>query len=246
VRYLLLSDIHANWDALEACLADASGAWDTAVCCGDLVGYGPDPDRVVTWARPFFHAVIRGNHDRACSGTEDLEWFNPTARAGTLWTTEHLSAENLTWLRELPRGPLPVNGFDLTHGSPLDEDEYITSRADAENIYDYLDSALTFFGHTHLQGGFLWANGHQEAIQRPGPRQHQVHLRLDRDGVYLLNPGSVGQPRDGDPRAAYALYDTESREVTFRRVQYDAFKVRQRIEAAGLPAILGDRLLLGR
>ena len=243
---------------MEACVASVSDH-DMIVNLGDIVGYGASPNEVSDRSRELCDIFVRGNHDKACTGLAGIDDFNPIAGMAALWTQQTLTPENLEWLRALPQGPIELDHIwpqesensnhakvQCVHGSPLDEDEYITSRADAENIYDYLDSALTFFGHTHLQGGFLWANGHQEAIQRPGPRQHQVHLRLDRDGVYLLNPGSVGQPRDGDPRAAYALYDTESREVTFRRVQYDAFKVRQRIEAAGLPAILGDRLLLGR
>jgi predicted phosphodiesterase len=246
LRYLLISDLHGNLEALDSVLEDARGQYDQIVCCGDLVGYGPDPNRVVDWARASLLAVIRGNHDRACCGIDDLEWFNPVAQAATRWTMSQLSPENLHWLRALPRGPIAVNGFSLAHGSPLDEDEYIASLSDAANVFDYLDMAITFFGHTHLQGGFSWANGRREAIPRPRKDEREVRLRLDPDAIYLLNPGSTGQPRDADPRAAYALFDSESKEVALRRVSYDCEAVRRKIDAAGLPAALGQRLAFGR
>ena len=246
MRYLLISDLHGNLEALESVLADAEGHYDRILCCGDLVGYGPDPNLIVDWARRNLFAVIRGNHDRACCGLEDLEWFNPIAQTATRWTMSHLTSENLAWLRSLPRGPIVVDGFTLAHGSPLDEDEYIASLADAANVFDYLDKPVTFFGHTHLQGGFSWVNGHRETIARPRDDQHEVAVRLDPDALWLINPGSTGQPRDADPRAAYALYDTDSRELILRRVLYDHDSVRRKIEAAGLPPALGNRLSRGR
>ena len=152
MRYLILSDLHSNWEALQAVLAAAKGQYDRIVSCGDLVGYGPDPNRVVDWARNNLDAVIRGNHDRCCAGLEDLEWFNPVAKAATIWTIGQLSENNMEYLRGLPAGPLRVNGFHLIHGSPLDEDEYVITATDARNIFDYLEDGITFFGHTHLQG----------------------------------------------------------------------------------------------
>jgi diadenosine tetraphosphatase ApaH/serine/threonine PP2A family protein phosphatase len=246
VRYLLISDLHGNWEALEATLADAEGLYDRIICCGDLVGYGPDPNRVVDWARTHIETLIRGNHDRACCGLEDLEWFNPVAQAATRWTMAQLSPGNLEWLRSLPQGPIVLDGFAIAHGSPLDEDEYIANLDDAANLFEYLDSAITFFGHTHLQGGFAWVNGRREAIPRPQSHQSEVHLHVDPDGIYLINPGSTGQPRDGDPRAAYAIFDTGTRDVTLRRVTYDNNAVRHKIERAGLPPALGSRLAIGR
>jgi predicted phosphodiesterase len=242
----LISDLHGNYEALEAALGAAGGHYDHIVCCGDLVGYGPDPNRIVDWARHHLLAVIRGNHDRACCGMDDLEWFNPIAQEASRWTMAHLSPENLDWLRTLPRGPIKVNGFSVAHGSPLDEDEYIASMDDAANVFDYLDSAITFFGHTHLQGGFVWVNGHREVIPRPRKDTRGVRLQLDPDALYLINPGSIGQPRDTDPRAAFALYDTEAHDVTLCRVPYDWEAVRRKIHTAGLPAALGQRLALGR
>ncbi len=246
MRYFLISDLHGNWEALEATIADAHGLYEQIICCGDLVGYGPDPNRVIGWARTHLETVIRGNHDRACCGLEDLEWFNPVAQAATRWTMGQLSEDNLEWLRSLPQGPVVLDGFALAHGSPLDEDEYIASLDDAANVFEYLNSAITFFGHTHLQGGFVWANGRREAIPRPQSHQRQLRMHVDPDGIYLINPGSTGQPRDGDPRAAYAILDTETRDFLLRRVAYDTTAVRHKIERAGLPPALGSRLAVGR
>jgi len=246
LRYLLISDLHGNYEALEAVLLDSRGQYDHIVCCGDLVGYGPDPNRVVEWARANLLAVIRGNHDRACCGLDDLEWFNPIAQEASRWTISRLTEENLGWLRSLPRGPIRVNGFSVAHGSPLDEDEYIASAADAANVFDYLESGVTFFGHTHLQGGFVRIDGHREIITKPRRDEYAVRLRLDPDAVYLINPGSIGQPRDADPRAAYALYDSDTRVLALHRVPYDCEAVRRKIVAEGLPPALGQRLGFGR
>jgi predicted phosphodiesterase len=246
LRYLILSDVHGNWEALEAVLAEAAGQYEQIVCCGDLIGYGPDPNRVIDWARQNLHAVIRGNHDRACCGLYDLEWFNPVAQVASRWTMSQLTGTNLLWLRALAQGPVTVDGFLVAHGSPLDEDEYLISLSDATNVFEYLESTVTFFGHTHVQGGFAWVAGVRYAIAKPHPAESFVCLQIDPEGAYLINPGSVGQPRDGDSRAAYALFDSRSRELMLGRVRYDYEAVREKIERAGLPPALGSRLALGR
>jgi predicted phosphodiesterase len=246
VRYLVISDLHSNWEALEAVLDNARGDYDRVVCCGDLAGYGPDPNRVLDWARVNLDAVVRGNHDRACCGMEDLEWFNPVARAATVWTMQRLTPENFKYLRELPAGPHKGDGFQLIHGSPLDEDEYLLTAADVRNVFDYLDEGVTFFGHTHLQCGYARVDGTFQTMRKHDPAQKEYWHRLDRDGIYLINAGSVGQPRDGDPRAAYAIYDPETMELLQRRVRYNFEVTRRKIEDAGLPDILGARLGVGR
>jgi predicted phosphodiesterase len=246
MRYLILSDLHSNHEALEAVLQDARGDYDRIVCCGDLAGYGPDPNAVIDWARANLHAVIRGNHDRGCSGMEDLEWFNPVARAASVWTMSQLTPVNFEYLRALPTGPLNVDGFQLIHGSPMDEDEYLITVSDARNVFQYLETSLAFFGHTHLQGGYGWWNGRYISIPRMEFFETERALRLDPEATYLINPGSVGQPRDGDGRAAFALFDTEVRDVQYRRVSYDYEATRRKIEAAGLPDVLGARLAHGR
>lgn len=246
MRYLVLSDLHSNWEALQAVLADARGRYDRIVCCGDLAGYGPDPNLIVEWSRQNLYAVIRGNHDRGCAGIEDLEWFNPVARTATVWTMSQLEDANRRYLRDLPAGPLTVDGFQLVHGSPLDEDEYVMSWADARKVFSYIESNIVFFGHSHMQGVFMWMNGRYGAIGHPDPWDVSVDLTVDPDGAYLINPGSVGQPRDGDPRASWALYDTESRELAQCRTKYDSAPTRRKMLAAGLPDILAARLVVGR
>jgi diadenosine tetraphosphatase ApaH/serine/threonine PP2A family protein phosphatase len=239
VPFLIVSDIHGNREALEAVLADARGDYDRIVCLGDLTGYGADPNFIVDWARANVSAIVRGNHDKVCAGLESLYSYRPAARAAAEWSLHALSPENRTYLERLPRGPLPYEGFDLVHGSPLDEDEYLMTTADITTIRHQIESWLTFFGHTHIQGGFLMARG---GIKTVDP--HRA-LDLERHYTYLVNPGSVGQPRDGDPQAAYAIYFPLDRVVEFRRVAYDAEAAAEKIRAAGLPDSLASRLLTG-
>jgi predicted phosphodiesterase len=239
--FLIVSDIHANLEALQAVLDDARGRYDRILCLGDLVGYGADPNAIVEWNCENVAVVIRGNHDRASaaedpSGFDTIETFNPTAQASTYWTRGALSPENRTYLEVLPRGPLPYHGVDLVHGSPADEDEYVVTIEDAAPLLAALETPLTFFGHTHKQGGFL----RKRRMMAPLPAKSI--LELEPDYFYLLNPGSVGQPRDGDPRAAYAVYSPEERTVEFRRVAYDVDRAAAKIRAAGLPDFLAARL----
>jgi len=245
MRYLILSDIHANWEALEAVITQARGAYDKILCLGDVVGYGAEPDVVTEWVRQNAAMTIRGNHDKACAGLEDLEWFNPVARISAVWTMETAKPQNITWLGKLPKGPAQVNGFQMIHGSPLDEDEYLISEQDAAQVAPYLDSPVVFFGHTHLQGGFLCHRNGTKRLPRPGPASDHYDLQLDPDSHYLINPGSVGQPRDNDPRAASALYDSEAGVVTYYRVNYDIEGAQRKIVSAGLPEVLAKRLELG-
>jgi predicted phosphodiesterase len=236
VRFLILSDIHANWDALDAVLDDADGRYDIVLNCGDIVGYGPEPNRVVDWCRAANAAVVRGNHDRAAVGLTDLEWFNPVAKAAALWTSDILTEENRVYLAALPAGPVTVQDFDILHGSPLDEDGYLTDASDLDGFVP--ERTLSFFGHTHLQGGFL--------IHRNGIVPiHSPSIFVDETAAYLINPGSVGQPRDHDPRAAYAVYDMDSRTVEYCRVGYDISRTAAKIHDAGLPDVLGMRLFRG-
>lgn len=248
MRYLILSDLHANWQALEAVVQAAAGHYDQVLCLGDLVGYGGDPNLVVDWVREHCSSVVRGNHDKASTGVdqEELEWFNPVARQAALWTCSSLTAENAAYVSSLPQGPLEVSGFQLVHGSPFDEDEYVLNSEEAGQAFGYLESRLAFFGHTHVQGGFIWNHSRVEMIGRMPPRHDQSTLEIDSECAYLINPGSVGQPRDGDPRAAYVTYDTETHYVTFFRLAYDIARAQEKIREVGLPPILADRLSVGR
>jgi len=190
--------------------------------------------------------VVRGNHDKACTGQEDLEWFNPVARAGALWTCQQLSADNAAYVRDLQKGPAFVDGMEILHGSPWDEDDYVMAADEAGDAFGYLESRLAFFGHTHLQGGFIWNQSRIETIPHVSARQAHLSLDIDPNCGYLINPGSVGQPRDGDPRAAYAVYDSETRAVVYQRVRYNVSGAQQKIYDAGLPPYLAERLQMGR
>jgi predicted phosphodiesterase len=247
MRILVLSDLHANLTALDAALEAAAGRWDRTVCLGDVVGYGPDPNEVTSKIRKLSTATIRGNHDKAVAELMDTDDFNPVAKAAVVWTRAQLSPDNLAWLSELPRGPLEADGLVLVHGAFQDEDEYVFTPAQAlEGLLDS-SSAVTFFGHTHHQGGFAYLDSQIELLQiRPRHEDEFAALRLDSGKRYLLNPGSVGQPRDGDPRAGFAIADTDARIVEFWRVPYDISIVQERMRAAHLPEPLVQRITAGR
>jgi predicted phosphodiesterase len=251
VRILLISDIHANLEAMEACLA-AAPTFDLVVNLGDIVGYGASPNETAERSRGLGKTFVRGNHDRAATGLMDLDDFNPMAAAAAIWTRNELSSKNLDWLRALPKGPVSleeVPQVQVVHGSPNDEDEYVVSLGDALAPLITLAVPLTFFGHTHLQGGFF-ANGSSADGFRPEYRTvgqaESVSLQLKPETRYLINPGSVGQPRDGDWRAAFCLFDTEAQVIHFHRTPYNLKAAQDRIFAAKLPPRLATRLAAGR
>ena len=239
MTFLILSDIHGNREALEAVLAHAQGRYDQILCLGDLVGYGADPNFAVDWARANAAAIIRGNHDREVSQGASLDLYRQEARDGILWTRQALSADNLDYLSQMPQGPLAHEGFTLVHGSPLDEDAYLVKPADVAPALPHLKTQLTFFGHTHVQGGFVAAEAAVAAIDPA------CALEIRPEDRYLVNPGSVGQPRDGNWRAAYALYSPEGQRVEFARVPYNVGPTAEKIVLAGMPATLAARLLMG-
>ena len=236
---LILSDIHSNREALNAVMEDAQGRYSKILCLGDIVGYGADPNYTAEWVREHAATVIRGNHDKLCVGLEPPDVYNAAARISAEWTTVQLHSRNAAYLAKLPRGPLRIQDFDLVHGSPADEDEYLIHAGDVAMIRDTLEAQVTFFGHTHLQGGFLVARRGIRRIMPDGV------LELEKDHQYLLNPGSVGQPRDLDPRAAYAIYTPEERTIEYRRVRYDIAGAAGKILDAGLPPVLAARLYEG-
>jgi len=248
VRYLILSDIHSNVEALLSVLEAAQGEYERVICCGDLVGYGPDPNPVTDWVRNHATAVVRGNHDKACCGITDAETFNDVARFAAYWTRDRLTPANLEYLKNLPQGPLEVDErFAILHGSPRDEDEYVTSSWEAAELLEHLPRQLSFFGHTHLQGGFLReADGAVAGIPCPPcSSDGRKVLKIQPQETYFLNPGSVGQPRDGDSRAAFAIFDTAGT-LEYRRVPYPLEMTMTKMRAAGLPEYLAHRLSLGR
>jgi predicted phosphodiesterase len=241
VPYLILSDIHGNREALEAVLDHARGRYDQIICLGDLVGYGADPNFAVEWAQANVTAIVRGNHDHITVNDASLELYRAEAREGALWTRQALTAENLDYLRRMPPGPLRYESFQLVHGSPIDEDEYLVDVKKAAQLLPHLETTVTFFGHTHLQGGFLVSEAGATKIDPDMVLQIQPD-----DGFYLVNPGSVGQPRDGNWRAGYALYSPEDHAVEFMRVSYNMGPTAEKIVLAGLPATSAARLLMGK
>ena len=247
MRILVLSDLHANLTALDAVLDAAKDRWDISVCLGDVVGYGPDPNEVTARLRELGTRTIRGNHDKAASGVMDADDFNPVAKAAVDWTQSELLPEHLQWLTNLPQGPLTTNGIVLVHGAVHDEDEYVFTPAQAlEGLLD-TNAQVTFFGHTHHQGGFAHEGSNLEVLQiRPRASESFTALRVEPGRHYLLNPGSVGQPRDSDPRAAFAISDLEHETVEFWRVKYDIAAVQERMREVDLPEPLVQRLVLGR
>jgi predicted phosphodiesterase len=249
MRILVLSDIHANATALNAALEAAKDRYDLVACLGDVVGYGPDPNEVTTIIRELGARTIRGNHDKAATDLMETDDFNPVAKAAVDWTRSQLSPENLKWISELPSGPLETDGVVLVHGAFQDEDEYVFTPAQA--LEGLLDSTanVTFFGHTHHQGGFSYENQKSQLEMlsiHPRASESFAPLRIEPTRRYLLNPGSIGQPRDGDPRAGFAIADLEHELVEFWRIPYDIADVQSRMRTAKLPDPLIHRLVVGR
>jgi predicted phosphodiesterase len=251
LRILLLSDIHSNLEALDACLAVAPST-DAVVNLGDIVGYSASPNEVTVRSRALGGTFVRGNHDKVVTGLDSVEHFNPIAGMAALWNREHLSGENLDWLRDLPKGPVIVPelpGIQFVHGAPDDEDRYVVTIEDALPTLAESDASVIFFGHTHIQGIFRLRSGIAENLHPEYPsiaKNETWDFQLETGATYMINPGSVGQPRDGDWRAAFAMYDSDTRIVAFYRVPYDVRSAQERIFAANLPPRLATRLAAGR
>ncbi|MGH7309369.1 MAG: metallophosphoesterase family protein [Candidatus Rokuibacteriota bacterium] len=241
MRYAIVSDIHANLDALRAVLDDARDLVDTILCLGDIVGYGAEPEGCIELVAERCQAVVAGNHEHAAAGLMPLDWFNPYARAAAEWTRRRLDDEHRAWLGRLPL----LREFEeatLVHASPQqpDEWEYVISAEDGYRAFASFTTRLCFVGHSHVPG--VWAQGSWGRSHEAGA----VDIALEPGCRYLVNVGSVGQPRDRDPRAAWVLWDDQTRRVSIRRVAYDVTAARSRIVAAGLPRFLADRLGEGR
>ena len=244
MRYLVISDIHANLEALDAVLEDA-GSHDHTLVLGDVVGYGGDPNAVIGRLQELPAATfIRGNHDKVGAGLEDTDGFNYLARHAIAWTAQALTAENRAWLAALPQGPINIDALvQICHGSPFDEDVYIFDDLDAQRALHAAERPVCLFGHTHVAAAFHF-DSESRAVQ--SLRTSTIHIGASPHDRYLVNCGAVGQPRDGDPRAAYGSLDTKARTLKLGRVEYDVAGAQARIIAAGLPEVLAQRLAVGR
>ncbi len=258
MRYLVLSDIHGNLDALEAVLQQADRAgYDRVLVLGDLVGYGARPNEVIDRIRALDPAaIIRGNHDKVASGVEEADGFNPIAQEAAEWTYRALTPANRAFLAACPAGPLFVDAeTEICHGAPDDEDAYVASELAALRALKQAQRHVCFYGHTHIpvafrmtETGFDFLTGQgDDPVAAIGDAESvQWQLEIEKGTRYLINPGSVGQPRDGDPRAAFAIFDRENAVVSFHRTPYAVDRAQQQIIEAGLPETLARRLSLGR
>jgi predicted phosphodiesterase len=248
MRYLVLTDIHANLEALEACIADATPrVFEQTLVLGDLVGYGGDPNAVVERIQGLAPvAIVRGNHDKVACGVEQAEGFNAVARSAAKWTLDVLKPAYREWLAALPEGPIDVDEvIQICHGSPFDEDAYIFDELDAVRALKVANRPLCLFGHTHYPVTFELSEDTFDSVGGSGSGP-QTQIQMRAGCKYLINPGSVGQPRDGDPRAAYALVDTKLMRIELYRVKYPVEEAQAKVMKAGLPDVLAQRLAVGR
>jgi diadenosine tetraphosphatase ApaH/serine/threonine PP2A family protein phosphatase len=240
MRFAILSDLHANLEATEAVLADARKCGCTDfICLGDVVGYNANPHECVQIVREMKCPVVKGNHDEQATLAESSRGFNALAEAAINWTRAQLTEEDKQWLREMPFVQ-QVRDFTIVHAT-LDTPQqwgYVFNGLDAVTSFSYQQTTVCFFGHTHVAGAFV----RDDSVEKVKIDQ----LSIDEAKRYFINAGSVGQPRDGDWRAAYCIYHIEKNMVEQRRVEYDLATAQKKIIQAGLPHLLADRLELGR
>jgi predicted phosphodiesterase len=240
--YGIISDIHGNIEALEAVLAELQDV-DAIICCGDIVGYGANPNDCCDLIRGLGVCCVAGNHDLASTIDLDVTWFNSEARRVAMWTAENLSRANFDYVASL-KTRIVIDDFEIMHGTPEDVSYYVFTARDAGAAFERMSARLGFCGHTHIAAYFRRSLGSRFASGKAASIGRVVTWG-DNESL-LVNPGSVGQPRDGDPRASYALYVPEERRIEIRRVSYNVPKAQAKIRAAGLPTYFAERLALGR
>jgi len=240
MKYAVIADIHANLEALRVVLEDAKKQNCTHyVCLGDVVGYNANPKECLDIIRDTGMPCVKGNHDEYCSSETNLEGFNPHAAEAIQWTRQQLTEEDRQWLKELKYIRL-VASFQIVHAT-LDGPQrwgYVFDRLAAAASFTYQNTAVCFFGHTHVPVAFI-----RDSVVRGGTYSK---FKIEPGRKYFVNVGSVGQPRDGNPKAAYALYDMDEGSVELRRLDYEISAAQAKIMAAGLPPRLAERLALGK
>jgi diadenosine tetraphosphatase ApaH/serine/threonine PP2A family protein phosphatase len=240
-RYAIFSDVHSNIEALDAALA-LIGADDELLCLGDIVGYGPNPNECVEKIQALATATVLGNHDVAAIDNFGLAYFNPAAREAMRWTQRVISKENSAWLNSLGY-EFRMPEFLLVHGAPKNYFEYILDKAGAGRAFAATDAPIIFIGHTHIAE--YYALGADGAIAHKHLQQGG-EVVLEPGVRYIVNVGSIGQPRDLNPRASFGLYDPEARTVKIVRFDYPIARVQEKIVSAHLPEALARRLIAGR
>lgn len=243
MRYGIISDIHANMPALTRVLdfLDDQGA-EAYLCCGDIVGYGAQPNECCERIRQLDAVSVMGNHDEAAWRPEKDQWFTPAARFCIQWTRDELTDENSEYLSNLPRDAT-VNGIQVCHGSLPDPDEYVYDPSVARLTLDEMDGQVCFFGHTHCAGWF--ARREPNTLPVKHNSEGGATISIEDESRYMVNPGAVGQPRDGNSQASCALYDTEEATITIKRLGYDIASAQRAIIEAGLPQEMASRLSVG-
>lgn len=245
MKYLIFSDVHSNLEALQALEAFARRQKiDAYLFLGDLVGYNASPNECTQFLQslsPLF--MVRGNHDKAVAGHDPLQSFNPIAAAAIIWTRDTITTQNKLFLMSLKKGPQEVNrDITICHGAPYDEDYYIFGPFDAVESFYHFSTKFCFFGHTHLPRIYIKRDNMVEEIL---VEKDKLHLKIEEGARYLINPGSLGQPRDRNTKASFVIFNTQTNKLTFYRIPYDFRKTQEKIIQAGLPPVLADRLSLG-
>ncbi len=245
MRYLIISDIHSNLAAFQAVLDDAKDKYDKVWCLGDIVGYGPDPNECVELLAELDHVCIAGNHDWAVMGKLDVDDFNPDARHVSLWTRNALTESNHQYIKSLPVAMIPEEQFTLVHGSPRHPIwEYVLYPAVAQVNFEHFSTSFCMVGHTHSPVIFYAPDGPNGICEAQVPMSNNGPQALGSRRI-ILNPGSVGQPRDGDPRASYGILDVDNLTFEYCRIPYPIAEVQERMQQLGFPSRLVNRLSFG-
>ncbi len=245
MRYLIFTDIHGNLESFLALLKFIQRKKiDYHLFLGDLVGYGASPNEIIQkiqTMKPI--SLIRGNHDKAVCGLDSIDTFNPIAASAIYWTKQNLKKKNMDYLSRLKKGPIIIHdNITLCHGAPFDEDYYIFGEFDAAEAFKYIRTPLCFFGHTHFPYVYTEKDSYVEGTFLMG---NSNEVKLEKGVRYLINPGSVGQPRDRNPRASCAIYDSDVGRIKFFRLDYDIEEAQKKIREEDLPLALAERLSLG-
>ena len=244
MRYLVFSDIHSNVEAFEKFLGQKKVKnVDKILFLGDLVGYGPNPDEVISQFRELTHLqAVRGNHDKVIAELESSSLFNPAAAFSAEWSKLKISPGNFQYLKKLLKGPQVVDRFiTICHGSTFDEDYYVFSQFEAMESFKFMETSIGFFGHTHFPIIYYVRNEKMDIV----PLSENTRIKLDANTRYLINPGSIGQPRDKNPASSYIVFDSVKMEIHFNRFTYEVSKTQKKIREAGLPELLASRLEAG-